>query len=65
MPKYELPELPYDYSALQPSISARIMELHHGKHHQAYVTKTNELIEDEAALSGASTPANSETSETV
>jgi Fe-Mn family superoxide dismutase len=45
MPVYTLPELPYDYSALQPSISARIMELHHGKHHQAYVTGANTALD--------------------
>ncbi|MFL4472545.1 superoxide dismutase, partial [Paeniglutamicibacter sp. MACA_103] len=33
---YTLPELQYDYAALEPSISARIMELHHSKHHAAY-----------------------------
>ena len=46
MADYTLPELPYDYSALAPSISGQIMELHHGKHHQAYVTGAN------AALAG-------------
>ena len=46
MAEYTLPELAYDYSALQPSISATIMELHHSKHHQAYVTGAN------AALAG-------------
>jgi Fe-Mn family superoxide dismutase len=45
MPVYNLPELPYDYSALEPSISARIMELHHGKHHQAYVTGANTALD--------------------
>ena len=35
--KYTLPELPYDYAALEPHISAKIMELHHDKHHAAYV----------------------------
>ena len=58
---YTLPELPYDYSALEPHISARIMELHHSKHHKAYVdganaavTKLEELREsgDYAALNG-------------
>ncbi len=39
-----LPPLPYDKTALEPHISARTLEFHHGKHHQAYVTKTNELI---------------------
>ena len=54
MPVYTLPELPYDYSALQPSISARIMELHHGKHHQAYVTGANTALDQlaEARESG-------------
>ena len=41
---YTLPELPYDYSALEPHISGKIMELHHGKHHQAYVTNLNNMI---------------------
>lgn len=55
MPVYTLPELPYDYSALQPSISARIMELHHGKHHQAYVTGANTALDQlaEARETGA------------
>lgn len=41
---FTLPELPYATDALQPVMSAETMELHHGKHHQAYVTKLNELI---------------------
>lgn len=45
MEKYTLPELPYDYSALEPYISGRIMELHHSKHHQTYVTGANKAIE--------------------
>lgn len=54
MPVYTLPDLPYDYAALQPSISARIMELHHGKHHQAYVTGANTALDQlaEARESG-------------
>jgi len=45
MAAYTLPELPYDYSALAPHISAQIMELHHSKHHQAYVTGANTALE--------------------
>ncbi|MBP5856117.1 superoxide dismutase [Marivibrio halodurans] len=40
----ELPDLPYDKSALAPHISADTLTFHHDKHHNAYVTKTNELI---------------------
>jgi len=43
---FELPPLPYDKSALEPYISARTLEFHHGKHHQAYVTNLNNLIKD-------------------
>ena len=42
---YTLPDLTYDYSALEPNISARIMELHHSKHHQAYVTGANAALD--------------------
>ncbi|MBD8079524.1 superoxide dismutase [Cellulosimicrobium arenosum] len=45
MPVYTLPELPYDYAALEPHISGRIMELHHDKHHQAYVTGANTALD--------------------
>jgi len=50
MNPYTLPELPYDYSALEPHISGAIMELHHGKHHAAYVKNSNEVLDklDEA-----------------
>ncbi|WP_022885092.1 superoxide dismutase [Glaciibacter superstes] len=44
MAEYTLPDLAYDYSALEPSISGAIMELHHGKHHQAYVTGANTAL---------------------
>ena len=37
MKPYELPDLPYDYAALEPHYSARMLELHHDKHHEAYV----------------------------
>lgn len=49
MADYTLPELPYDYSALEPSISGTIMELHHSKHHQAYVTGANTALAGLAA----------------
>jgi len=42
---YTLPDLPYDYSALEPHIDARTMEIHHTKHHQSYVNKLNAAIE--------------------
>jgi Fe-Mn family superoxide dismutase len=42
---YQLPELPYDYSALEPHIDAQTMEIHHSKHHQTYVDKLNGAIE--------------------
>lgn len=46
---YTLPELPYDYSALEPHISGKIMELHHDKHHAAYVAGANAALENLAA----------------
>jgi superoxide dismutase, Fe-Mn family len=49
MTTYKLPDLNYDYAALEPHISARIMELHHSKHHQAYVTQANAALEQLAA----------------
>ena len=45
MANYTLPDLPYDYAALEPHISATIMQLHHDKHHQAYVTGANTALE--------------------
>ena len=50
---HTLPELPYELSALEPHIDARTMEIHHGKHHQGYVTNLNKAIEgtDAANLS--------------
>ncbi len=45
MAVYTLPELPYDYAALEPHISAKIMELHHDKHHKTYVDGANTALE--------------------
>src|SRR5688572_9077641 len=45
MAKYVLPDLSYDYAALEPHISGRIMELHHSKHHANYVKSANEALE--------------------
>ncbi|WP_424466863.1 superoxide dismutase [Pseudoclavibacter helvolus] len=54
MTEYTLPDLPYDYSALAPSISGEIMELHHSKHHATYVKGANTALEQlaEARESG-------------
>jgi Fe-Mn family superoxide dismutase len=41
---FELPKLPYEYTALEPHIDARTMEIHHSKHHQAYVTNLNNAV---------------------
>ncbi|KAF2020816.1 manganese and iron superoxide dismutase [Aaosphaeria arxii CBS 175.79] len=43
--KATLPDLPYDYGALEPAVSGQIMELHHSKHHQTYVTSLNNFSE--------------------
>jgi Fe-Mn family superoxide dismutase len=45
MAKYTLPELPYDHGALEPHISGKVMELHHGRHHAAYVKNANKALE--------------------
>jgi superoxide dismutase, Fe-Mn family len=45
MNRYVLPDLPYDYGALEPYISAQIMQLHHDKHHRGYVDGANQALE--------------------
>lgn len=51
---YTLPDLPYAFDALQPSIDAQTMEIHHGKHHAAYVSKVNAAIEGNTDLESKS-----------
>ena len=50
---YEVPPLPYDYSALEPHVDEATMRVHHDKHHQAYVDKVNAALEG-TDLAGAS-----------
>lgn len=50
MAKHELPGLPYDFAALEPHIDAQTMQIHHGKHHQAYVTNLNAALEKHPEL---------------
>jgi len=47
---FQLPSLPYDFSALEPVIDTQTMQIHHGKHHGAYVTNLNNAIAGKAAL---------------
>lgn len=42
--QFSLPTLPYDYKALEPYVDAQTMEIHHGKHHQAYITNLNNAL---------------------
>jgi Fe-Mn family superoxide dismutase len=51
---FELPPLPYDYSALEPHIDTQTMQIHHDKHHAAYVTNLNKALESAPALVGKS-----------
>jgi len=52
--KFELPKLDYPYDALEPYVDARTMEIHHTKHHQAYVDKLNAAVEKYPALANMS-----------
>lgn len=51
---YSLPDLTYSLAALEPHIDARTMEIHHGKHHAAYVANLNKAIDGHAGLTGKS-----------
>jgi Fe-Mn family superoxide dismutase len=51
---HTLPQLPYGYDALEPFIDAKTMEIHHSKHHQAYVDNLNKLLADHADLQNLS-----------
>ena len=51
---YELPKLPYAHNALEPHIDARTMEIHHGKHHQAYINNVNAALENHPDLASKS-----------
>jgi superoxide dismutase, Fe-Mn family len=51
---YELPPLPYDYSALEPYIDTQTMQIHHDKHHQAYVTNVNNALQGHDQLAAMS-----------
>ncbi|BDC50946.1 superoxide dismutase [Bryobacterales bacterium F-183] len=51
---FELPALPYAHDALEPYIDKATMEIHHGKHHQAYVTNLNKALESAPELAGKS-----------
>jgi len=51
---HQLPPLPYDFGALEPHIDTQTMQIHHGKHHAAYVNNLNAALEKHAALAGKS-----------
>ena len=51
---HELPPLPYDHAALEPTIDAQTMQIHHGKHHQTYVTNLNNALQSHPDLQGKS-----------
>src|SRR6476646_6658981 len=51
---HELPKLPYDFAALEPHIDSQTMQIHHGKHHAAYVNNLNAALEKHPDLQGKS-----------
>ena len=51
---HELPKLPYDFAALEPHIDSQTMQIHHGKHHQTYVTNLNAALDKHPELHGKS-----------
>jgi len=57
MAEYTLPDLPYDYAALEPALSGQIMELHHDKHHAAYVKGANDTLDQIAEAAESAGPA--------
>src|ERR1043166_8196900 len=54
MPEHQLPPLPYDYAALEPHIDTMTMQIHHDKHHTAYVNNLNAALKDHADLQAKS-----------
>jgi Fe-Mn family superoxide dismutase len=54
MSEFKLPDLPYAFDALEPHIDARTMEIHHGKHHAAYVNNLNKALSSHQELAGKS-----------
>jgi len=51
---FTLPPLPYAFNAMEPHIDAQTMEIHHGKHHQAYVTNLNKALDSRRQTDGGS-----------
>ncbi|MEE8584500.1 MAG: superoxide dismutase, partial [Acidobacteriota bacterium] len=51
---FSLPDLPYAANALEPHIDSRTMQIHHGKHHQAYITNLNNALDQAPGLAGKS-----------